>query len=259
MDELVVRAVARRDPDHVDWSSARWVLSERRSKETWSAVTAYRHNPDPAHRRFVLDVLHWYLLLPSSWRNSYEKETAELLVAWATDGEDDPGVLAEVLRVLSETEHRKSKAAGLRHAGHPDPRVRAQVPDLLLSSSTPPPPLDAAARAALISLAGDEDWGVRAGAGRALIAAHDGSPDFTDVIVGLLRDPVADVRACTAEAVADSVDRTVAVARTAWTVPWRSPTLLWPCSTRTTSGRGSTPPTVSYGGTTRAPGRRSNG
>ncbi|WP_329203420.1 ankyrin repeat domain-containing protein [Streptomyces sp. NBC_01435] len=212
VDELVVRAVARRDPDHVDWSSARWVLSERRSKETWSAVTAYRHDPDPEHRRFVLDVLHSYLLSPSSWRNSYEKETAELLVAWATEGEDDPGVLAEVLHALGETEHRKSKAAGLRYADHPDARVRAQVPDLLLSPNTPPPPLGAAARAALLSLAGDEDGGVRAEAGRALIEAHDGSPDFTDVIVGLLRDPVADVRARAAEAVADRTDRTAAVA-----------------------------------------------
>ncbi|MFE7778519.1 ankyrin repeat domain-containing protein [Streptomyces sp. NPDC057445] len=212
VDELVARAVAHGDPDHVDWSSARWVLSERRSKETWSAVTAYRHDPDPEHRRFVLEVLHWYLMCPSSRRNSYEEDTAELLVAWATEGEEDPGVLAEVLRVLSETGHRESEAVGLRHAGHPDPRVRARVPDILLGWDTPRPPLGAAARAALLVLAGDEDRGVRAGAGGALIAAHDGSSEFTDLIVGLLRDPVADVRACTAEAVADGADRTAAVA-----------------------------------------------
>ncbi|MEW1691448.1 ankyrin repeat domain-containing protein [Streptomyces sp. NPDC091265] len=211
VDELVARAVAQRDPDHVDWSSARWILSERRSKETWSALTAHRYHPAPEHRRFVLDVLHFHLLTSSSRRNSYDKETAELLVDWATDGEEDPGVLAEVLFVLSESEHRETEAVGLRHAAHPDPRVRGRVPDLLLGWATPRPLLDAA-RAALLVLAGDQDWGVRAMAGRALIAAHDGSSEFTDVIVGLLRDPVAGVRARTAEAVADGVDRKAAVA-----------------------------------------------
>ncbi|GAA5060258.1 HEAT repeat domain-containing protein [Streptomyces similanensis] len=101
---------------------------------------------------------------------------------------------------------------GLRHAGHPNPRVRARVPGLLLSWNTPRPSLSAAARAALLVLARDEDWGVRAEAGGALTAAHDGSSEFTDIIVGLLRDPVADVRACTAEAVAHSTARTAAVA-----------------------------------------------
>ncbi|MFE3122658.1 ankyrin repeat domain-containing protein [Streptomyces hydrogenans] len=212
VEELVARATRRRDSDHVDWAAARWVLSERRSRETWAAVTAYRHSPDPERRRFVLDVLHHLLVSPPTWRNSYEKETADLLVAWATGGEDDPGVLAEVLLVLNETEHPRLKAVGLRHAGHPDPRVRAQVPDLVRSWDTPPPPLDADARAVLAALAADEDGGVRAKAGRALIVAHEGSPDFADVIVGLLGDPVADVRASVAERVAHSADRTPAIA-----------------------------------------------
>ena len=212
VEELVARATRRRDSDHVDWAAARWVLSERRSRETWAAVTAYRHSPDPERRRFVLDVLHHLLVSPPTWRNSYEKETADLLVAWATGGEDDPGVLAEVLLVLNETEHPRLKAVGLRHAGHPDPRVRAQVPDLVRSWDIPPPPLDADARAVLSALAADEDGGVRARAGRALIVAHEGSPDFADVIVGLLGDPVADVRASVAEGVAHSADRTPAIA-----------------------------------------------
>ncbi|MFB7579452.1 hypothetical protein [Streptomyces hydrogenans] len=53
---------------------------------------------------------------------------------------------------------------------------------------------------------------MRAEAGRALIVAHEGSPDFADVIVGLLGDPVADVRASVAERVAHSADRTPAIA-----------------------------------------------
>lgn len=125
VDELVVRAVARRDPDHVDWSSARWVLSERRSKETWSAVTAYRHNPDPEHRRFVLDVLRSYVLSPSSWRNSYEKETAELLVAWATEGRATP---ASSPRCSTPWARRNTGNRRPRDCGTPATRTRASVP-----------------------------------------------------------------------------------------------------------------------------------
>lgn len=215
VEELVARAVAPRDPEHAAWASARWVLSERRSRQTWSAVTAYRRSPDPEHRRFVLDVLFSYTMHSVSSRNTYEKETAELLVAWAAEGEENPEILAEVLRVLNETDHREAEAVGLRHAGHPDPRVRASALGLLLSWDTPRPSIGAAARAALLVGAGDEDWGVRAQAGRALSAAHDGNREVTDAVVGLLRDPVAAVRACTAEAVADAADtadRTAAIA-----------------------------------------------
>ncbi|OCC11319.1 HEAT repeat domain-containing protein [Streptomyces sp. PTY087I2] len=212
VDELVTRAVAPRDREHADRSSARWVLSERRSKEAWSAVTAYRHSPDPEHRHFVLDVLTCYRLTESSCRNSYEKETADLLVAWAVEGEDAPDVLAEVLRALGEFEHREAEAVGRRHADHPDPRVRAQVPGLLLDRDEARPTLGAAARATLLELAGDGHGTVRAATGAALAAAHDGTPEFTDAVVALLRDPVADVRAVTAEAAAEGKDGTAAVA-----------------------------------------------
>ncbi|KOX17937.1 hypothetical protein ADL06_31580 [Streptomyces sp. NRRL F-6491] len=212
VDELVARAVARRDPEHVDRSSALWTLDKRRSRETWSAVTAHRHAPDPERRLFVLDVLCLHLLLTSNRRNSYERETAELLVAWATDGDDDPRVLAEVLRVLSEAEHGELEAVGLRHAGHPDPRVRGEVPVLLFDGRAPSPLLGAATRAALLALAGDEDHDVRAGAVRPVVAAHEAGPGFTDAVVGLLRDPEAKVRACAADAVASGADRTGVIA-----------------------------------------------
>ncbi|MFE5919439.1 HEAT repeat domain-containing protein [Streptomyces sp. NPDC056468] len=212
VDELVARAVAPRDPDHVAWASAGLVLSQRRSKETWSAVTAYRHSPDPHHRRFVVDVIFYYVMGHASWRNSYEKEAADLLVAWTAEGEEDPEVLAVVLRVLSDTGHRETEGVGLRYADHPDPRVRARVPDLLLEWEAPPPYWSPEARAALLVLAADEDGDVRDQAGRALAAAHDDSREVTDALVALLRDPVAAVRGGVAEAVAPGKDRTAAVA-----------------------------------------------
>ncbi|MEV6203242.1 HEAT repeat domain-containing protein [Streptomyces sp. NPDC051771] len=212
VDELVARAVRRRDPDHVDWHSAAWILSERRSKETWSAVTAYRHSARPEHRLFVLEAAFSYLLSFGSWRNSYEKEVTELLAAWAREGDEDPKVLAQVLRVLGETDHEEQNATGLRHAAHPDARVRARVPALLRNRSTTAAPLDAAVRTALLDLAGDEDGEVRVGAGWVLSAEYDGGAEVTEVVVRLLRDPEARVRAGVAEAAAAGEDRSAELA-----------------------------------------------
>ncbi|MFE1509741.1 HEAT repeat domain-containing protein [Streptomyces sp. NPDC058726] len=212
VDELASRALAQGDPDHVDWSSVRWVLSRRRSKETWSAVAAYHHAPTPLARLFALDVLWTHMWPELSWRNSYEKETEDLLVSWATDGDEDPEVFAELLRLLGDTERPESAAIGLRYAGHRDPRVRAKVPDLLVLWGNPPPLPGAEARATLLELTADEDWNVRAAAGGALCGAHDGSSEVTDAVVALLRDPVAEVRAWMSEAVTRCADRSTAIA-----------------------------------------------
>ncbi|MFI2425332.1 HEAT repeat domain-containing protein [Streptomyces sp. NPDC018955] len=212
VDELASRALAQGDPDHVDWWSGQWILSRRRSKETWSAVAAYRHAPTPLPRRFALDVLWAFMWPEASWRNSYEKETEDLLVSWATEGEEDPEVLAELLRLLGDTDRPESPAIGLRYAGHRDPRVRAKVPDLLIVWGNPPPLPSAEARATLLELAADKDGNVRAAAGGALCTACDGSPEVTSAVVALLRDPVARVRAWMSEAVTRCADRSADVA-----------------------------------------------
>ncbi|NGO79061.1 ankyrin repeat domain-containing protein [Streptomyces sp. YC504] len=208
VDELVARAVSAGDPDDVTWTAARWVLGERRSRQTWSAVTAYRHDPDPLHRRFVVDVLRWYVFSQGSRRNSYDKEAAELLTAWVAEGEDDPEVLAAVLDVLSDTEHGELEAVGLGHVDHPAAVVRARVPSLLLDGGAAAGP---AARVALLALARDEDSTVRAQAGWCLAVAHDGSAEVSAALVALLRDPDPQVRAFVAEYAAPCPDRTPAV------------------------------------------------
>lgn len=123
----------------------RWALSQRESKQTWSAVSAYRHARGSLSRLFALDVLLAYVLGRWTWH----EETADLLVTWALEGEEDPEVLAELLRVLGETEHAEFVTVGLRYAGHPDPRVRAKVPDLLAECGDTPASLTAETRAAL--------------------------------------------------------------------------------------------------------------
>lgn len=81
VDELIARAVEHRDEEHVDWSAVCWILTQRRSFETWSAVVACRHDPDRMHRELVLDYL-WRREI-SDIGSSYEKEESEFLAAWA--------------------------------------------------------------------------------------------------------------------------------------------------------------------------------
>ncbi|MFE1411147.1 hypothetical protein ACFW6F_10100 [Streptomyces sp. NPDC058746] len=58
VDELVDRAMAHED-GHVEWEFAVAALAHRRDIETFLAVTAHRHDPDPRRRWFVLDVFRF--------------------------------------------------------------------------------------------------------------------------------------------------------------------------------------------------------
>ncbi|MET9468458.1 ankyrin repeat domain-containing protein [Streptomyces sp. NPDC006544] len=220
VDELVDRALAQGAWPHADWRSAESVLAFRRDPETFPAVTAHRHDPDPGRRLFVLSVfrsyrMQVYLDIWSRQGVPFGKETADVLVAWAMDGEEeDPHVLARVLSTLKQLRHPEMEAVGLRHAGHPSPAVRAEVPDLVFDWATWRTPLGAA-REALLLLAADVDPGVRRRAGDALSVADDGSGDIISAIVGLLRDPEFEVRKDTArhiEAVGGEIVRVPAVA-----------------------------------------------
>ncbi|WOX25293.1 HEAT repeat domain-containing protein [Streptomyces solicathayae] len=206
VDELVDRAVRCPEPDHVDWSAVAWVLSQRRSPQTRSAVVAYRRHPDPAHRRFVLDVLRFGALSGRSARNSYERENAELLADWSAE-ETDAGVLAAVLSVFTDHEHPAMEAVGLRHAGHPDPRVRAEVPFALCTWGSPLTPV---ARETLLALVRDPDARVRACACHVLGDWYDHTAEVREALLSLLRDP--EVRGRAATGLAACGDGTPAVA-----------------------------------------------
>ncbi|MFG2116427.1 HEAT repeat domain-containing protein [Streptomyces sp. NPDC048718] len=208
VEELADRGVAHPDPDHVDWGSPLRVLCKRRSVRTWSAVAALRHHPGPAHRRFAADVLRCLTLFEEEDTTpSFERETSELFAAWAAE-ESDPRVLADVLFAWgTEHEHPDMVATGLGHTGHPSPLVRAAVPDCLDAS-----PLAPAARAALLTLARDEDDSVRRSACAVLGRRHDGSAAVRACLVGLARDPDDEVRWCAAERLSESDDHAPEIA-----------------------------------------------
>ncbi|MFD9903440.1 HEAT repeat domain-containing protein [Streptomyces sp. NPDC059063] len=214
VDELVARAVRHPPADHleheyhVDWSASSFVLSRRRSKETWSAVLAHRHYREPVHRLFVADYLWTRSIFEGLGYPSYAKEEAEVLAAWAAD-EPDSGVLARVLDVYTGHEHPGHESIGHRYADHPDPRVRREVPYCFPAHGSP---LTPSGTAVLLTLAQDPDARVRSNVCGPLGSGRDLTPETRQALLTLIRDPDASVRGSAAAALSGSPDRAPAVA-----------------------------------------------
>ncbi|MFJ6016388.1 HEAT repeat domain-containing protein [Streptomyces sp. NPDC092952] len=212
VDELIARAVGQPDEDQVTWWAVCWVLCQRRSPETWSAVTAHRHHPDPAHRRAVARYL-WMRGVTDD-APSYLAEAGELLAVWAAE-ETDSEVLAHVLDAFNQYEHPGLEATGLRYADHPDPRVRREVPAALCGDGAP---LTDAARTALAALVRDPDAMVRMNACQVGNADLDLLPRIVPALLILAGDPDAALRGTAAAVLAVSPDRSPAVADALWTL-----------------------------------------
>ncbi|MGW0569480.1 HEAT repeat domain-containing protein [Streptomyces tauricus] len=210
VDELIARAAGQPDEDQVTWWEVCSVLLQRRSFETWSAVVALRHHPDPAYRRTVARYL--WMRGVSGCASSYATKESDMLAVWAAE-ESDSTVLAHVLNAFAEYEHPGREALGLRYAGHPDPLVRREVPAVLAGDDAS---LTRAARAALLSLTHDPDATVRANACRAGRGDAGLLPQVTEALVLLAEDPDPVLRGVVAGELAVSPDRSTAVADTLW-------------------------------------------
>ncbi|MEW2399245.1 HEAT repeat domain-containing protein [Streptomyces sp. NPDC046862] len=207
VDELIARAVGRPDERHVNWSAVLWTLVERRSFETWSAVVAHRHHSAPAHRRFVADYVRTRALV--HWGSSYyAKKESELLAAWAAE-ETDSEILAKVLDSFTTYVDTGKESIGLRHAHHPDPRVRREVPYTLAWEGVC---RSAEARSALRGLMRDPDAEVRLRACAAGTGDDDLLPDIIQALLLLAEAPDPEVRREAVRVLAGSRDRTPAVA-----------------------------------------------
>ncbi|GAA0909868.1 HEAT repeat domain-containing protein [Streptomyces thermoalcalitolerans] len=199
--ELVARAVPCRSKLHANWAAVRYALAFRKGPQAWSDLAALRHHPDPVHRRLLADVL---------WSRSLDDrpdtaQDAEFLAQWALD-EPDGEVLADVLDAYKEHDHPAQEAIGLRHADHPDPRVRREVSYCLMQT-----PRSDAATAALLTLAQDPDSEVRCAAAQSLAHPSDLTPAVREGLLTLLRDPDPGVRRHAAASLSGSHDQTTAV------------------------------------------------
>ncbi|WP_329587148.1 HEAT repeat domain-containing protein [Kitasatospora sp. NBC_01250] len=209
--ELAARALRHPEEEdanwHVDWFAACFTLSQRRDKDTWSAVEAMRHHPSPAHRAFVACSLGIGVGIEPTDQDWYAKERNRLLTAWAAE-EGDGKVLAKVLDAHPGGDHPDKEALGLRYTNHTDPRVRREVPYFLYARGTPPTP---EATTALLALAHDPDPAVRRAVGNALGAGPGLTPDIRNALLTLIRDPDEGARSSAAVALSRFRDRTPAV------------------------------------------------
>ncbi|WAL99730.1 HEAT repeat domain-containing protein [Streptomyces sp. Je 1-369] len=206
VDELIARAVRQPDEEHVDWAAACWVLVRRRDDESFPAVVAQRHHPDPVHRRFVADYLRTRSFCDVEHPRYGKNETAAL-AAWSAE-ETDSAVLAKVLGAFTEYEHPGLEAAGLRHVDHQDPRVRREVPYAFLTDGGP---LSPAGREALRALVRDPDTEVRLRACSVGASDEDLRPEITRALLRMIEDPDPAVHRRATETLATSPDRTPAV------------------------------------------------
>ncbi|MFD9435145.1 HEAT repeat domain-containing protein [Streptomyces sp. NPDC060002] len=220
-DELLARALTRPDRDHNVWSDSVCLLAGRLDEETWGAAQALSAHPDRLHRLFAADVLRCLVIgfggLFSRPGSVVYKLAPEVFLPWALE-EPDPEVLALVLSGLSEEGDSAGNGeiiepVGLSYAGHPDPRVRLEVPDTLsrepARARVPREKLDV-----LYTLARDPDPRVRERAARWLAHCPAEAPGITDVLAGLLGDELRDTRVHAAYGLAQRDDpRCVAAER----------------------------------------------
>ncbi|WP_327254336.1 HEAT repeat domain-containing protein [Streptomyces sp. NBC_01244] len=202
--ELVDRAVrspGNADVEHVDRIASLHVLWARRSAQTWAEAVAFRHDPDPRRRAFVVDVVRyrlwsWYDTAHAVW---YERECHRVLLEWEPV-EADADVLARILELLKQTDLPDKEAIVLRRAGHPAPGVRREVPGLLEG------PLSPQALCAVRALCRDTDGAVRTAAAEVLAGEELAETD-RERVAALLRDADPEVVRWTAYALGRGADR----------------------------------------------------
>ncbi|MFI9358206.1 HEAT repeat domain-containing protein [Streptomyces lydicus] len=203
--ELVARAVPYPDELHANWSTVSYALALRSSPQAWADLAALRHHPDPVHRRLLARVLSTRNFLADYHDRPDTAQDVAFLAAWALD-EPDGEVLAGVLDVYANYDHADQEAIGFRYAGHPDPRVRREVPYCLSRT-----PLSEPALTTLLALARDPDSCVRYVVAQVFAYPHELTPATRECLLALLRDPDPGVRRRAAESLSGSHDRTAAV------------------------------------------------
>ncbi|MBX9361238.1 HEAT repeat domain-containing protein [Streptomyces sp. WAC04114] len=192
-DELVDRALTHPDRDHVVWSDVVFTLGRRLDEETWQWTRDLLNHPDRLHRLLAAEILLFLILGDPLKGGDPFWERGRELVPWA-EQEEDPEVLAALLNAMTHDSAPEIEAVGLSHLTHPDPRVRALVPDTLEHSGDGRSRVRPEALAMVLTLAGDEDSGVREAACRRLGHHRGNEPEVGDALVALTHDERQEIR-----------------------------------------------------------------
>ncbi|MFI1000059.1 HEAT repeat domain-containing protein [Streptomyces galbus] len=191
-DDLVARALAHPDRDHAVWSEVVFTLGRRLDEETWQWSRDLLDHPGRPHRLLGADVLLGLVLGdPMTGRDPFG-DRADQLLPWA-EQEEDAEVLAVVLDALTHGRSPETEALGLSYVTHPDPRVRALVPDCLERDGR-----SVARRASLavvLTLVDDPDPDVRAALCHWLRHYRGPEPEAGDALLALTHDPRQRIRA----------------------------------------------------------------
>ncbi|MEU0247202.1 HEAT repeat domain-containing protein [Streptomyces sp. NPDC006235] len=192
-DELVARALAHPDRDHLVWSDVVFTLGRRVDEETWHWSRDLLNHPDRLHRLLAADLLLSLIFGDLVTGRAPFWERGRELVPWA-EQEEDPEVLAVIFQAMTHDRAPEIEAVGLSHLAHPDPRVRALVTDALELSEDGRSLARPESLTAVLTLARDEDPGVREAACRWLAHYRGREPEVGDALVALTHDERQSVR-----------------------------------------------------------------
>ncbi|MEU0387446.1 HEAT repeat domain-containing protein [Streptomyces chartreusis] len=185
-DELVARALAHPDRDHVVWCDVVFTLGRRIDEETWQWSRDLLNHPDRTHRLLAADLLLSLILGDVVKGGQPFWERGRELVPWA-EQEEDPQVLAVLLHAMTHDSAPEIEAVGLSYLTHPDPSVRALVPQTVHRPES---------LTTVLTLARDEDPGVREAACRWLGHHRGPEPEVGDALVALTHDERQPIRIC---------------------------------------------------------------
>ncbi|MFF6880172.1 hypothetical protein ACFY9S_33405 [Streptomyces sp. NPDC012474] len=185
-DELVARALAHPDRDHVVWCDVVFTLGRRLDEETWQWSRDLLDHPDRVHRLLAADLLLSLILGDVVTGHDPFWDRGRQLVPWA-EQERDPEVLAVLLHAMTHDSAPEIEAVGLSYLSHPDPRVRALVPETVHHPES---------LTTVLTLAHDEDPGVRGAVCHWLVHDRGSEPEVGDALVALTHDEQQSIRIC---------------------------------------------------------------
>jgi hypothetical protein len=183
-DELVARALAHPDRNHVVWCGVMFTLGRRTDEETWQWSRDLLNHPDRTHRLLAADLLLSLVLGDVVKGGQPFWERGRELVPWA-EQEEDPQVLAVLLHAMTHDSAPEIEAVGLSCLAHPDPRVRALVPETVHRPES---------LTTVLTLTHDEDPGVREALCHWLAHHRGPEPEVGDALVALTHDERQSIR-----------------------------------------------------------------